>query len=440
MTNPKRVKIVGGGLAGCEAAWFLAERGIGVDLYEMRPNTMTPAHSGPNLAEVVCSNSFKGEDPATAHGMLKQELRAMGSLLLQIADETRVPAGKALAVDRDKFSELATEKISQHPAIQLIRTEVDRIDPDEATIIASGPLTSPKLTDEILRLTDSSGLAFYDAIAPIIEAQSIDMHKAFFGSRWEDDNNDYLNCPMEKDEYESFIDALLEADRVNPRSFEDASYFEGCLPVEVIAGRGRESLRYGGMRPIGFTNPHTGRRPYAIVQLRRENLAGEAYNLVGFQTRLTYPGQDKVFRLIPGLENATFLRHGSIHRNTFINSPQLLSTDLSLRNYPRIRMAGQLIGVEGYIESAASGLLAGISQYCALNKLEYRVPPRECALGSLINHITDPAIEKFQPMNINFGIMPMPDVRKKERKEARLKIAAESFAVWIKSIKQITNG
>ena len=427
---PAKIEIIGGGLAGVEAAYRLAEAGVAVKLIEMRPTRMTPAHSGDKLGELVCSNSLKGEDPTTAHGLLKQELRTLGSLVLKVAAETSVPAGRALAVDRAAFAARLTDVIGSHPLIEIDRREITELDPQKLTIVASGPLSSPELTAALGRLTGAERLSFYDAVAPIVTGASVDMQRAFFGARWLDDSDDYLNCPLEKDEYEAFVAELTAADKLTARDFEDERYFEGCLPVEVIAERGAESLRYGGMRPIGFTVPHTGRRPYAVVQLRRENLKGDAYNLVGFQTRLKYPEQDRVFRLIPGLAKAEFLRYGSIHRNTFIDSPRVLNSDQSLKDAPNIYMAGQITGVEGYVESAMSGLLTGIAVLARLKGAVYTPPPVETACGALTNHITDAEIKKFQPMNINFGIMPLPDVHKKVRAEERLRRAAAAFDVW----------
>ncbi len=432
----KKIKIIGGGLAGCEAAYRLAANGIQVDLYEMRPNRMTPAHTTDRLGELVCSNSLKGTDPETAHGLLKTEINALGSLILDTAASTSVPAGKALAVDRERFASEISRIIETHPNIRIIREEVTEIDPDELSIIATGPLTSDSLAQAVANLTGSTRLFFYDAVAPIVDGESVDLQQAFFGSRWDPDSTDYLNCPMDELQYYRFVDALLEADRVNPHEFEDQRFFEGCLPIEVIAERGRESLRYGGMRPIGFSNPADGRRPFAILQLRRENLKGEAYNLVGFQTRLKYPEQDKVFRLIPALEKVNFLRYGSIHRNTFIDSPRVINEDLSLKDHPQIFFAGQITGVEGYVESAASGILAATAILKRMTGEDYSPPPPQSALGSLINHITDASIEMFQPMNINFGIMPMPQVHKKIRKQTRLELAAQAYEQWLGSIRE----
>jgi methylenetetrahydrofolate--tRNA-(uracil-5-)-methyltransferase len=395
---------------------------------------MTPAHKTPYLAELVCSNSFKGDDPSTAHGLLKKEMGQLNSLVLKIADQTKVPAGKALAVDRDLFARQITKEIESLPLISIIREEVHEIDPNIPTIIATGPLTSDSLVQNLQNLTNGNNLFFYDAIAPIIDAESIDMDKAFFGSRWAPESADYLNCPMTKQEYYAFVDALLAADEVSPHEFEAKNFFEACLPIEVIAKRGRDSLAFGPMRPIGFIDPKTGTRPFAIVQLRKENLKGDAYNMVGFQTRLTYSSQEKVFRMIPGLESANFLHLGSIHRNTFLDSPRVLNNDLSLIGYPNIKLAGQITGVEGYMESAAMGIIAGIAMLVHLKNLSFDSPPPTTAIGALINYITDSTLKKFQPMNINFGIMESPDVPKHLRKKVLLERENLDFSKWIDSL------
>jgi methylenetetrahydrofolate--tRNA-(uracil-5-)-methyltransferase len=433
-TGP-RVRVAGAGLAGVEAAFCLASRGIPVDLYEMRPAQGTPAHKTSLLGELVCSNSFKGTDPGTAHGLLKREMELLGSLVMRVARETKVPAGKALAVDREAFAREITRTVESLEGITLIREEVGSIDPDIPTIIATGPLTSDRLAEEIARMTGSERLFFYDAIAPIVDGSSIDHGRAFFGSRWSKDENDedYLNCPLTREEYETFVRELLAADRVNARDFEDARFFEACLPVEVMAGRGAESLRYGPMRPVGMVDPASGDRPYAVVQLRRENLKGDAYNLVGFQTRLTYPEQRRIFSLIPALASAQYLRYGSIHRNTFIDSPLVLREDLSLRGHPNTYLAGQITGVEGYMESASMGIAAGLSLHAHLCGREFTPPPACTAIGALIHYITQSATDMFQPTNINFGIMEEPDAPKKYRKQRRLELEAQFFEMWMKS-------
>lgn len=429
MNSP--VIVIGGGLAGCEAACVLAQKKIYVELFEMRPEKMTPAHSTGMLAELVCSNSLKGTDPLTAHGLLKAEMEIMGSLVMKAALSTRVPAGKALAVDRERFAAFITDAINSNPFITVNRSEIKSVPPEANCIIATGPLTSDALADDISKITGSGRMFFHDAIAPIIDADSIDMKKAFFGSRWSDDEGDYINCPLNEAEYNLFLDELTKADRVSLHTFEDRKYFEGCLPVEVIAERGSQSLRFGPMRPVGIKDPITGKRPYAVVQLRKETLRGDAFNMVGFQTRLSYPGQDRVFRLIPGLAGAVFLRYGSIHRNTFIDSPRLLEKNLSLRSHPNIIIAGQLTGVEGYMESACSGIIAGMSMAAKMSGTEFFPPPPQTAAGSLINHITDPAVVNFQPMNINYGIIPSPDVPKKDKKSIIHDTAVKHISGWV---------
>ena len=426
--------MIGGGLAGVEAAHLLAHRGIHVDLFEMRPDKSTPAHNTSLLGELVCSNSLKGTDPATAHGLLKKEMTLLDSLVIAAAGETSVPAGTALAVDRDAFSEAITRHIQSHDLIALHRSEIGEIDPKVPTIIATGPLTSEKLALSLAGITGSERLYFYDAISPIIDAASIDLTNAFFGSRWDPDSTDYLNCPLDEELYHTFITELLKADQLNPRSFEDAKFFDACLPIEVIALRGRDSLRFGPMRPVGFIDPHTGRRPYALIQLRRENLKGDAYNLVGFQTRLTYPEQKRIFRMIPALAGATFERFGSIHRNTFFDSPRVLNKDLSINGLPNTFLAGQITGVEGYMESAATGILAALSVLAKISGEDFYPPGADTAIGALVHYITDETNTKFQPTNINFGIMESPDVPKKIRKQVRLERASSSFAQWMNAL------
>lgn len=428
---PEVVHVIGAGLAGVEAAYRLSQCGVDVHLFEMRPVRMTPAHTTDQLAELVCSNSLKGIDPLTAHGLLKKELAQLDSLVLQNAYSTRVPAGKALAVDREAFAARITTTIAAHARIRLIRREVTHIDMNTPTIIATGPLTSEALAADIANLTGGGGLSFYDAISPIIDSRSIDYEQAFFGSRWAPEDTDYLNCPLDKEGYLAFVDALLAADTVTPHAFEDARFFEGCLPIEIMARRGLESLRFGPMRPVGLTDPHSPRRPYAVVQLRRENLKGEAYNIVGFQTRLRQGEQSKVLRLIPALAQAQFLRYGSIHRNTFIDAPRLLAPDLSLKAHRNIVLAGQLAGVEGYMESAAMGIMAAHSILAYLRGKPFTPPPPETAVGALIHHITNATAQAFQPMNINFGIIPCPDVAKKLKRQVLLEREALAFSEWL---------
>jgi methylenetetrahydrofolate--tRNA-(uracil-5-)-methyltransferase len=432
-----RVRVVGGGLAGVEAARFLAARGIPVDLYEMRPRIMTPAHKTDLLAELVCSNSFKGTDPFTAHGILKREMLELGSLVLSMALETRVPAGKALAVDRAAFSSAMTRRIATDPLITLYREEFTKLDDEILTIIASGPLTSNALADNLAGITGRHRLFFYDAISPIVDADSIDREYAFYAARWTEGNDDYLNCPLSAEEYHRFLEELLRADRVKAHSFEDASYFESCLPIEVVAGRGRDALRFGAMRPVGLIDPATGKRPYAVVQLRRENLKGNAYTIVGFQTRLTFTEQERVIRLIPALRQARFLRFGSIHRNTYLDSPKILQKDLSLKNRPNIFLAGQITGVEGYTESAATGILAGISVLARLKGKVLALPGADTAYGALVQYITSGGPDPFQPSNINFGIMEMVEASKSRRNELRSERAALSFARWKQELQEL---
>jgi len=428
-----RVRVVGGGLAGVEAAYHLAQKGVFVDLYEMRPVKSTPAHQTDLLGELVCSNSLKGTDPLTAHGLLKKEMARLDSVVLKAADETKVPAGKALAVDRDAFGHALTNIVQSNPFIEIHRQEFVGIEPDIPTIIATGPLTSEALASFLADITGSDRLFFYDAISPIINAESIDMEHAFFGARWDPQSTDYLNCPFDKDLYYAFVDELIKSDRVNPRSFEDTRFFDACLPVEIIALRGRESLSFGPMRPVGFTDPHTGSRPYALLQLRRENLKGDAYNMVGFQTRLTYPEQKRIFCMIPALARAEFLRFGSIHRNTFFDSPRVLNEDFSIKGYPLVFLAGQVTGVEGYMESAATGIMAALAVLAKISGKAFSAPAADTAIGALINYITDEKNTNFQPMNINFGIMEPLDVPKKTRKQARLEKESLSFETWLKS-------
>ncbi len=427
-----RVLVAGGGLAGVEAAYHLALRGIEVDLYEMRPAKSTPAHRTDLLGELVCSNSLKGTDPLTAHGLLKKEMAELGSAVLLAAEKTKVPAGKALAVDRDGFARVLTDIVRSTDLIEIHREEFSHIVPETPTIIATGPLTSEILASSLKDITGTERLFFYDAISPIVDAESIDMEHAFFGSRWDSLSRDYLNCPLDKDLYHAFVDELLKSDRVNPRSFEDIRFFDACLPIEVMALRGRDSLRFGPMRPVGFIDPATHRRPYALLQLRRENLRGDAYNLVGFQTRLTYPEQKRIFSMIPALAKADFLRFGSIHRNTFLDSPRVLNKNLSIKGLPLIFLAGQITGVEGYMESAAMGIMAAIALSAMLSGRAFSPPPADTAIGALIQHITDEENTNFQPMNINFGIMEPIDAPKKTRKLARLEKESRSFETWLR--------
>jgi len=407
-----RLIVIGGGLAGTEAAWQAAEQGIDVTLYEMRPQRNTPAHITDQLAELICSNSLGSNLPDRASGLLKAELRLLNSLIMRVADETAVPAGGALAVDRNRFAQLITERITQHPHIELRRAEVTII-PQEPCIIASGPLTADDLANDIAHLTGQQHLYFYDAIAPIVEADTIDMTIVFRQSRYEragaeHAEGDYLNCPFTKEEYGVFIDALVSAERIDLRDFEreDAKFFEGCLPIEVLAKRGHDALAFGPMKPIGLHDPRTGKGPYAVVQLRQDNLAGTLYNIVGFQTNLKWPEQKRVFRLIPGLANAEFMRYGMMHRNTFINSPRLLYPTMQFRTRADLFFAGQITGVEGYIGNAASGLVAGLNAARLLRGEALIEFPATTMLGALCHYVTHADPEDFQPMKANYGILP----------------------------------
>ena len=430
----KRALVVGGGLAGVEAAWQLAERGHEVTLVEMRPVKNTPAHQTDGLAELVCTNSFKSEDLGNAHGLLKAEMRALGSILLRAADQTKVPAGTALAVDRHKFSELLGELIARHPNITLDRREVTSI-PDEPAVLATGPLTSDALTASVQSLLGDGGLAFYDSIAPIIAHESINLDVAYFASRWgKGEGDDYLNCPLDREQYEAFLTALRAADVYHGYDWENIPYFEGCLPIEVMAARGDDTLRFGPMKPVGLRDPRTGKRPHAVVQLRREDATGQMWNMVGFQTRLRTGEQRRVFKLIPGLENAEFLRMGSIHRNTYLNFPQRLNYYGAPPARPDIIFAGQLTGVEGYTESAASGILAGINMNRLLRGEAPVVPPSSTMLGGLFRYLRAAPPGQFQPMNSNFGLLDPLDeyVRDKGlRREKTIARARSDFENWM---------
>ena len=419
----KELIVIGGGLAGTEAAWQAAERSIHVKLYEMRPRKSTPAHTTSNLAELVCSNSLGSVIPTKAPGLLKAEMRGLGSLILDCALGAAVPAGSALAVDRDLFAGAVEDRIESHPNVELIREEVKKI-PDGPCIVASGPLTSDPLADDIARLSGKEYLYFYDALSPIVSYESIDMEKAFRASRYDTGQElegDYINCPMTREEYEAFYEALVTAEQIELREFEreDAEFFEGCLPVEVIARRGEDALRFGPMRPVGLEDPHSGRRPYAVVQLRQDNLAGTLYNLVGFQTNLRWGEQRRVLRMIPGLKEAEFMRYGMMHRNTYINAPALLHPSMQFRSRADLFFAGQIVGVEGYVGNAASGMIAGINAARLLNGRHPVLLPPTTMLGALLHYVTHARPKNFQPMKANFGILPMPEHRmsKKERYE-----------------------
>ena len=441
-----RIRVIGGGLAGPEAALTAARLGCQVDLYEMRAVVdgkprLTPAHQTTDFGELVCSNSLKSESPNTAPWLLKQEMRRAGSALLRIADQTAVPAGHALAVDRVEFSRRIGEAIAAQPRIRVIRDEVTALDQNEngtkCTILATGPLTSDALSGEIERITGSGRLAFYDSISPIVEAESIDMERVYFAARWDKGTADYINCPMDREEYERFLDALLTAEAAEAKEWEKLEYFEGCLPIEVLARRGRDTLRFGPMKPVGLRDPRTGRTPWAVVQLRKENLRADSYNLVGFQNHLKFGEQAHVLRLIPGLENARFLRYGQIHRNTYIQAPVLLDENLRLKKSPWLLFAGQLSGVEGYTESIATGLLAGIYAASLARGEEPTPAPRACALGSLVHYITHADPKDFQPANITFDLLePLEEelrkkVRdKKERHRLQCERALAAFDGW----------
>ena len=420
MKVEKEVTIIGGGLAGCEAAWQLLNRGCRVVMYEMKPGRFSPAHTSPLLSELVCSNSLRSNAVESAVGLLKQELRCLGSLFMEGADKTAVPAGKSLAVDRHQFSEYIQDKLmSFGEQFRLINEEIEEIPQSGLVVIATGPLTSDALSSDIQRLTGSAYLYFYDAISPIVTADSIDTSKTFWASRYQEGDGDYLNCPLDEPTYASFRDAVLNADKVALRNFEKPRYFEGCLPVEILAERGELTLLFGPMKPVGLKDPHSGLQPHAVVQLRKENCSGTLLNMVGFQTKLTWSEQSRIFRMIPGLENAEFARYGSIHRNTFIHSPALLNERLQLRSHPSIFFAGQLTGVEGYVESAAMGLFSGLSISHLLEDKELSPPPDTTALGALIHLITTPGKKEFQPMNINHGIFRSLEVRVKKRERGK---------------------
>jgi methylenetetrahydrofolate--tRNA-(uracil-5-)-methyltransferase len=438
MSAVPRIRVIGGGLAGPEAALTAARLGVAVDLYEMRPVRTTPAHQTGDFGELVCSNSLKSESENTAPWLLKQEMRRAGSTLLTCADQSAVPAGHALAVDRVEFSRRIAEAIERDPLIAVHREEVTRLDPEDGiSVVASGPLTSSALSGEIARLTGSDHLAFYDSISPIVETDSIDMEKVYYKARWDKGSADYINCPMNREEYDRFYDALVSAEYVEEKDWEKLPYFESCLPIEELARRGRDTLRYGPMKPVGLRDPRTDTNPWAVVQLRSENLRADSYNLVGFQNHLKFGEQARILRLIPGLENAKFLRYGQIHRNTYIQSPSVLGEDLRLREHPSIFFAGQISGVEGYTESIATGLLAGIYAATAAHHGPIIPAPRGTAFGSLAHYITHAEAKNFQPANITFDLLlPLEDqtrkrVRdKKERHRIQCERALAAFDAW----------
>jgi len=442
MMSGKRVAIIGGGLAGCECALALAKAGISVRLFEMRPEKSSPAHTGADLAELVCSNSLRSDELTTAIGILKMEMRELGSLVMQAADATRIPAGKALAVDRAGFARFITELVEAQPNIDVVRQEVQSLDAPEligfdAVVVAAGPLASDALAASLAQATTIEGgqrLYFYDAIAPIISRDSVNLDIAFWGSRYRPEEDDYLNCPMTEAQYDAFLEALMAAEKVAPHDFEKEIHFEGCLPVEEMAERGRLTLCFGPLKPVGLPNPRTGEEAFAVVQLRAENAEKTAFNLVGFQTKLKYPEQERVFRMIPGLENVEFLRLGSIHRNTFVDAPAVLNDELALKSRPGVHLAGQITGVEGYLESAACGLWVGLLLAAKLNTgASLTPPPNITALGALLGHLRATPPKRFQPSNAHFGLMPELNRRagKKIRKELYGQRAREAFGAWL---------
>jgi methylenetetrahydrofolate--tRNA-(uracil-5-)-methyltransferase len=424
------VTVIGAGLAGSEAAWQLVQHGVSVRLYEMRPVRSTEAHHTDGFAELVCSNSLRSASLDTAIGLLKEEMRRLGSLIMAAADSARVPAGSALAVDRHIFSHSITEALTTHPLLDLCREEVQTL-PTGVTIVASGPLTSPMLSEQLRHLFGSEYLYFYDAIAPVVTTESINTDIVFRASRY-DHGSDYLNCPLSRDQYYQLVDAILAAEKMPEKEFERAIYFEGCLPIEEMARRGKDTLAFGPLKPVGLSDPHTGERPYAVVQLRQDDRAGTLWNMVGFQTKMTYSEQRRIFRMIPGLEQAEFVRLGSLHRNTFIDSPRLLRPTLQFKHRPDLFFAGQMIGVEGYLESAAAGLLAGMNAGRLVTGAPLLVAPPTTALGSMIAYITNDERRNFQPMNTNYGLFPLLPgrLRGREKKAALAERALQDMAVW----------
>jgi len=436
------VAVIGGGLAGCECALALADAGVQVTLFEMKPGRFSAAHGSEHLAELVCSNSFRSDAPDSAVGQLKTEMRALGSVCMAVAEQVRVPAGKALAVDRELFAAEISRRVAGHPAIRLERREIttlgstDSLSPElaafDVVVVAAGPLASDALAESLLALTGDEHLYFYDAIAPVVDSASINMDVAFWGARYQPEDTDYLNCPMNREEYEAFYQALLQGKRFPAREFERETHFEGCMPIEALAERGFKTLVFGSLKPVGFTDPRTDTRPFALLQLRAENANKSMFNLVGCQTKLTYPEQERIFRMVPGLERAEFVRLGSMHRNTFVNAPKVLADNLSLRSCPRIFLAGQISGVEGYVESAACGLWLGKYLAAKAHGRELNVPPLESATGALLGHLRTP-VKRFQPSNVQFGLMPELGVRagKANRKLLYAQRAQEAFAAWL---------
>jgi methylenetetrahydrofolate--tRNA-(uracil-5-)-methyltransferase len=441
LVNRKKIRIIGAGLAGSEAAWQCARRGVRCELYEMRPVRSTPAHQTSHFAELVCSNSLKSDTENTGPWLLKEELRRAGSLLLRIARECAVPAGHALAVDRTTFASAATQTISSEPLISIRREEVTHLDQDQVTIIATGPLTSGALSQEIARLTGTTHLYFYDSISPIVDADSIDMSQVYLAARYDKGSADYINCPMSKEQYDAFYNALISAQSSEERDWENLNYFESCLPIEEIARRGRDTLRFGPMKPVGLTDPRTGKQAYAVVQLRQENQRANSYNIVGFQNHLRFGEQARVLRLIPGLENARFLRYGQIHRNTYINAPALLSETLQMRQHVNVLFAGQICGVEGYVESIATGLMAGIHAAALACGEQPLAPPRATAFGSLVHYVTHADAKNFQPANITFDLLaplekPVRD--RQQRHRLQCERALHEFDHWIETLSSAT--
>lgn len=422
------LQVIGAGLAGCEAAWQAAEKGIKVRLYEMKPGKFSPAHKDKHFAELVCSNSLRADGIYNAVGLLKEEMRKLNSLIMLCADATKVPAGGALAVDREGFSKMVTEKITSHPNITVEEKEITQIPEDAWVIVAAGPLVSDSLAEEIQRLTGDDYLHFFDAAAPIVNYESIDMTKAFKAARYGKGGDDYINCPMNREEYLAFYQALITAEGAPVHEgVEDPKVFEGCMPIEIMAKRGEDTMRFGPLKPVGLTNPHDESRPYAVVQLRQDNAAGSMYNIVGFQTHLKFPEQKRVFSMIPGLEHAEFMRYGVMHRNTYLNAPQLLNSDFSMKKYPKITFAGQITGVEGYVESAASGLLAGLTVAAKMHEKEVPSFSSKTAIGALGAYIANESITNFQPMNVNYGIMTPLEQRIRDKREKAAAVAARSL-------------
>ncbi len=423
------VKVVGAGLAGCEAAWQIANRGIKVHLYEMKPQEQTPAHHLPYFAELVCSNSLRSDQLENAVGLLKEEMRRLDSLIIACADETRVPAGGALAVDREHFSKMVTDKICAHENICVKQEEIKEVPQNEFAIIATGPLTADALAEDIKAFAGQASLYFYDAAAPIVEKETIDFSKAFKAARYDRGEADYINCPMTQQEYENFYEALISAQTADLKCFEKQVIFEGCMPIEVMAKRGMQTLSFGPLKPVGLKDPRTGKQPYAVVQLRQDNAEGTLYNMVGFQTHLKWGEQKRVFNMIPGLENAEFVRYGVMHRNTYINSPRLLNAAYQCIRQPKVFFAGQITGVEGYVESASSGLMAGINIAKAVKNEEVVFFPKETAIGALSHYIANGSISDFQPMNVNYGLMPQLTQKIRKKREKNAKIAQRSLDI-----------